>query len=71
MMRRTIKTRTRAVVLGVVTMIGGTAFSGCSMGDLRLNVVAGVMGFVEDYTTDLLGVLVPAPSDLVGGEEGA
>jgi hypothetical protein len=43
------------------------SLSGCSLGDVRDNAVAGVLGFVEDYAADLLAALVPPPGDVVGG----
>lgn len=70
-MMRKRATRIRAGVLGLAAMAGGTLFSGCTVGDLRHNVISGLMGFVEDYTVDLLGLLVPSPDDLIGADENA
>ena len=41
----------------------------CSVIDVKQNLAAGAMDFIAGYTTDLLTALLPAPEDLVGGEE--
>ncbi|MCO6438292.1 MAG: hypothetical protein J5J06_14450 [Phycisphaerae bacterium] len=58
--------KVRRAMLAVAVAMVGTTFASCTLGDLRNNVVAGILGFVEDYTADLLGEFVPAPGEFVG-----
>lgn len=68
-MRRSYQTWVR---LTLACLLGSTALAGCTLADLRKNVIGGALGFIEDYTADLLAELIPPPGDLfhVGGDEG-
>lgn len=58
---------------GLACLLGSALLAGCTVADFRKNVIAGALGFVEDYTADLLAELLPAPGDLIhpAGEGGA
>jgi hypothetical protein len=59
--------------LALACLLGSTALAGCTVADFRKNVIAGALGFVEDYTADLLAELLPAPGELIrpSGDAGA
>ncbi|HOA74853.1 MAG TPA: hypothetical protein PL151_07680 [Phycisphaerae bacterium] len=62
-MFKTYMTRVKMAALSLLT--AGVLFGpGCGMTDLRDNVVAGSLGFVKNYTTDVLETLIPAAADL-------
>ncbi len=61
--------RARVRILGIITLAGGTVFSSCTVADVRHNLVAGTMSFIEDYTADVWGALLPPPEALVGSDE--
>jgi len=49
---------------------GMVLFSACAAVDVKGNIVAGVMGFIEDYTADVLVELFPDPADLLNPGDG-
>ena len=68
-MRCTLGKNRKAASLAILTV--GVAFSSfCSAVDVRHNAVAGTMNFVKGWVGDLWGVVIPAPGDLFGGDEG-
>jgi hypothetical protein len=42
---------------------------GCSLADVRQNLIAGALSFVEGYAADFLAALVPPAEDIVGLDE--
>lgn len=60
--------RTSGIVKIALSVAALTFSAGCGWADVRLNVVSGALGFVEDYTADLLAAWFPPPDDLAGGD---
>ncbi len=61
-MRRSCLTWIR---LALASLLASTALAGCTLADLRQNVIGGALGFVKNYTADLLGELLPSPGELI------
>jgi hypothetical protein len=55
----------KSTLLAAMTVAGGTVFTSCGMTDIRHNVVAGTMSFVEGYTTDMFYALFPPAGELI------
>jgi len=52
------------------TLLAGLALiylSGCSLSDVRHNIVSGALGFVEDYTIGVLEAFFPPPGEVIEG----
>lgn len=57
-----------ACVKAVLSGAALTLLAGCGWADVRHNVISGALGFVEDYTGDLLAAWFPPPDEVVGGD---
>ncbi len=57
------KTIQRTVLTGAAG--GMMLISACSIQDIGRNVVSGTLSFVEGYTENLLGAIVPAEDELL------
>ncbi len=54
----------------LATMTAGTLFASvCSAADVRHNLAAGTQSFIKSYTIDIFEALVPAPTDIIGGNQ--
>ena len=68
-MRSTLGRKGRAASLAILTM--GMTFSAfCSAVDIKHNATAGTMGFIEGWVEDLWVEVIPAPGEIVGGDDG-
>ena len=65
-MRSTLGRKGRASSLAILTM--GMTF--CSAVDIKHNATAGTMGFIEGWVEDLWVEVIPAPGEIVGGDDG-
>lgn len=68
-MRSILGRKCRAASLAILTM-GMTFSSFCSAVDIKHTAIAGTMDFIEGWVGDLWTVVIPAPSDFVGGDTG-
>lgn len=64
-MRGTIKKTFKAATLTA----GATFSSVCLAVEVRRNAVAGTMDFIEGWVEGLWVELIPAPGEIVGGDE--
>jgi len=65
----TSKIRSLKVRLLTVLTAGTALVSLCSAVDVKHNVVAGTMSFIESYTDALWTEIIPPPSEILGRED--
>jgi len=52
---------------GGLALIGQSL--GCTLADIRHNLVSGSLSFVEDYATDFWDAVFPPPGDILGQDD--